>query len=174
MGKRLNPDKYEVLRITRKRNPVIFPYTLNNIQLNSTQEAKYLGVTINQDLSWTKHINNFTSKANNSLRFIKRDVNIPNKKIKETAYKTYDRPRVEYCSIVWHPWQKYLMYKIEHVQISAARYILNDYGYTSSVLKMINDLNWQTFAASKHQCCNLLVQNPKQHCQHLTQTRNLN
>jgi hypothetical protein len=84
-----NPNKCEVLRITRQRNPVIFPYTLHNIQLNSIQEAKYLGVTISQDLSWTKHINNITAKANNSLTFIRRNVKTPNKKIKETTYKTY-------------------------------------------------------------------------------------
>jgi hypothetical protein len=41
-----NPDKCEVLMITKKRNPVIFPYTLHNIQLNSTLEAKYVGVTL--------------------------------------------------------------------------------------------------------------------------------
>jgi hypothetical protein len=84
-----NPDRCEDLRITRKRNHVIFPYTLHNIQLSSTQEAKYLGVTISHDLSWTKHINNITSKANNSLKFIRSNVKTPNKKIKETAYKTY-------------------------------------------------------------------------------------
>jgi hypothetical protein len=82
-----NPDKCEVLRITRKRNLVIFPYTLHNNQLNSTQEAKYLGVTISQDLSWTKHINNITSKANSSLRFIRRNDKAPNKKIKETIIR---------------------------------------------------------------------------------------
>jgi hypothetical protein len=79
----VNPDKCEVLRITRKRNPVIFPYTLHNIQLNSTQEAKYLGVTISQDLSWTIYINNITFKANNSLIFIRRNVKTPNKKIRK-------------------------------------------------------------------------------------------
>jgi hypothetical protein len=77
-----NPDKCEVPRITRKRNPVIFPYTLHNIQLSSTQEAKYLKESlISQDLSWTKPINTITSKANNSLRFIRRNVKTPNKKI---------------------------------------------------------------------------------------------
>jgi hypothetical protein len=55
------------------------------------------------------------SKANNSLRFIRRNVKTPNKKIKATAYKTYVRHQVEYCSIVWHPWQKYLIYKIDQV-----------------------------------------------------------
>jgi hypothetical protein len=59
----------------------------------------------------------------------------------KTAYKTCVRPQVEYCSIVWHPWQKFLIYKIEQVQRSAARYIFDNYDYTSSVS---NELNWQT------------------------------
>jgi hypothetical protein len=111
-----NPDKCEILRISRKKHPIIFPYKLHGIELKSTSAAKYLGVTISQDLSWTNHINSITSKATNTLRFIKRNVKTPNKKAKETAYKTYVRPQLENCPTVWHPWQKYLIYKIEQVQ----------------------------------------------------------
>ena len=41
-----NPDKCEVLRIHRKKKPVIFPYTLYDTTLRTTENAKYLGVTI--------------------------------------------------------------------------------------------------------------------------------
>ena len=68
-----NSDKCEVLRITRKRNPVIFPYKLHNKELNVTNAAKYLGVTISKDLNWSPNINNITGKAKNTLRFIKRN-----------------------------------------------------------------------------------------------------
>ena len=73
-----NSDKCEVLRITRKRNPVLFPY-----KLNVTNAAKYLGVTISKDLNWTPHINNITGKAKNTLRFVKRNIKTSNKKVKE-------------------------------------------------------------------------------------------
>ena len=98
-----NPDKCEILRICRKKYPVIFPYKLHGMELKATENAKYLGVTFSKDLSWTKHINNITSKATNSLRFIKRNVKTSNKKVKEKAYKTYVRPQLEYCPTVWHP-----------------------------------------------------------------------
>ncbi len=114
-----NPDKCEILRISRKKHPFLFPYRLHGIELKATEAAKYLGVTISKDLSWTNHINNMTSKASNSLRFTKRNIKTSNKKVKETAYKTYVRSQLEYCSTVWHPWQKYLIYKIEQVQRSA-------------------------------------------------------
>ena len=74
-----NSDKCEVLRITRKRNPVIFPHKLHKKELNVTNAAKYLGVTISKDLNWTPHINNITGKAKNTLRFVKRNIKTSNK-----------------------------------------------------------------------------------------------
>ena len=93
-----NSDKCEVLIITRKRNPAIFPYKLHKKEHNVTNAAKYLGVTINKDLNWTPHINNITGKAKNILRFIKRNIKSSNKQVKEKAYNTYIRPHIEYCS----------------------------------------------------------------------------
>jgi len=174
-----NPDKCEVLRVTRKRNPIIFPYTLHNIELKSTVNAKYLGVTLTKDLNWSKHINNISLKAKNSLHFIKGNVRTQNIKVKEAAYTTYVRPQLEYCSVVWHPWQNYLANKLEGVQRAAARYVMNDYSYTSSVTLMLQTLHWNTLAHRRmtnsltmlykiqHQLVNV------DHC-HLTPTRNLN
>ena len=87
--------------------------------------------------------------AKNSLRFIKRNVKTNNINVKQAAYNTYVRPQLEYCSVVWHPWQKHLAHKVEGVQRSAARYVLNDYDYTSSVTQMINTLQWNTLAQRK-------------------------
>ena len=50
-----NPVKCEVLRVTRNKKPMIFPYTLHNIELKTTDAAEYLGVTINKDLNWSSH-----------------------------------------------------------------------------------------------------------------------
>jgi hypothetical protein len=38
------PDKCELLRITRKRNKLIFPCTLHNKELGTIDATKYLGV----------------------------------------------------------------------------------------------------------------------------------
>ena len=45
-----HPDKCEVIfTISRKRNPVQYPYTLNGHQLKHVDVAKYLGVQISHD-----------------------------------------------------------------------------------------------------------------------------
>ena len=69
-----NPDKCEVIRVTKKHNPIIYPYKLHNIELKATKNAKYLGVMINKEFSWKPDIENMTSKAFNTLKFIKRNV----------------------------------------------------------------------------------------------------
>jgi len=88
-----NPDKCEVLRIHRKKKPVIFPYTLHDTTLRTTENAKYLGVTISSNLNWSTHLNTITNKARNSLRFTRRNVKTQNKQLKEAAYRTYVRPQ---------------------------------------------------------------------------------
>jgi hypothetical protein len=65
-------------------------------------------------------------------------------KTKELAYKTYVRPKVEYCNVVWDPWQKQQINKIEMIQRRAARYTLNQYSYQSSVSAMLQHLCWPT------------------------------
>ena len=46
-----NPDKCEVLRITKKKDHIIFPYKLHNFVLKSAETTKYLGITISKDLN---------------------------------------------------------------------------------------------------------------------------
>ena len=41
-----NPDKCEVIRITNKKKPTLFNYTLHGVSLKETDSAKYLGVNI--------------------------------------------------------------------------------------------------------------------------------
>ena len=69
----LNPEKCEVIRITQKnkqKKTVLFGYKLHGITLQLTKNAKYLGIQISDDLAWSKHINQMTTKSNNTLKFI--------------------------------------------------------------------------------------------------------
>ena len=120
-----------------------------------------------------------TSKAFNTLKFIKRNVQTNNQKVKETAYKTYVRPQLEYCTPIWHQWQDKLSYKVERVQRAAARYVLNDYNFTSSVTDMLKILNWQTLENRRIQNTLILLYKTKYHLVaidhfYLIETRNLN
>ena len=74
--------------------------------LDSVGRARYLGVDITSDLSFTQHINRTTANASKSLGYLKRNILTKNPAIREAAYKTIVRPQVEYASSVWSPYTK--------------------------------------------------------------------
>ena len=107
---------------------------------------KYLGVQISRDLRWDKHIDYITSKANSTLGFLRRNINISNPRIKQQSYTTLVRPVLEYSQIVWDPYTSGAVNRIESVQRRAARFTLSRYRRTSSVTAMLAELNWQSLA----------------------------
>ena len=64
-----NLKKCQVLRIARKKTPVIFNYVIGNHTLDSPDTAKYLGVHLSRDLSWNNHINCIAKKASSTSAF---------------------------------------------------------------------------------------------------------
>ena len=139
-----NPGKCQVIHITCSKSPVKSRYFMRNQELESVDAAKYLGVTISKDLSWNTHINNITSTANKTLGFVKRNVVTKQKVIKTMAYNSLVRPQVEYASVVWSPYTKDDINKIEKVQRRAARWVSNDYSSYSSVTDMVSNLGWRS------------------------------
>ena len=139
-----NPSKCQVLHISRARQQIHSQYTLHGEILESVDCVRYLGVSITNDLCWNTHINQITSKANRTLGFVKRNVRTTNQSVKELAYKTLVRPRVEYVSTVWSPYIKQNIQKIEMVQRSAARWVSNSYSTYDSVSAMLSNFGWRS------------------------------
>ena len=54
--------KCEFLRITKKLNPILMQYYIQNDAIKEVKYAKYLGVIIDHHLSWNEHINYITSR----------------------------------------------------------------------------------------------------------------
>ncbi len=109
-----------------------------------TSSTTYLGVELASDLTWKNHINRTCSKANKQLAFSRRNLQIKNTKIKDTAYKGLIRPATEYCATIWDPHHQKYIDQLEAVQRRAARFVYNDYSYQSSVTDMIKKLEWES------------------------------
>jgi hypothetical protein len=148
-----NPDKCFVMRLTHKRAPKYFEYTLGNSILQTTASHPYLGVTITQNLTWNKHVDNITSSANRTLGFIRRNLYSCPQHVKESAYKTLVRPLVEYSSSTWDPYTQSLTNQIEKVQNRSARFVTGDYKSKSpgSMTNMLKKLGWESLQ-SRRKC----------------------
>ena len=141
-----HPDKCEVISVTHKTKPIIYNYILHGHVLKHVDCVKYLGVHINKQLNWNTHINHTTSKADKSLNFLRRNINVSNPTIKGRAYKSLVRPILEYAQVVWDPYEVGQIDQLESVQRRAARFTMNNYRRTSSVTAMLNNLEWPLLA----------------------------
>ena len=135
-----HPAKCHVLWITRKKSTATFPYTLHGEVLREVTSAKYLGITISNHMSWNNHIESTAAKANRKLGFLKRNIKVKDRDLKEKAYKAIVRPTTEYCATVWDPYYLNQATTLEKVQRWAARWVTGRFHNTSSVSSMLNDL----------------------------------
>ena len=98
---RFNAAKCNIMRVSRMRLPFLYSYKLSGQVLDEVKNSKYLGVTISDNLDWSKHITTTTTKANARLSFIKRNLKDCPQKLKEIAYFSLVRSFVDYASAVW-------------------------------------------------------------------------
>jgi hypothetical protein len=135
-----NPSICRVIQITNRNSVIPTQYLLHNTILETVSSAKYLGITISNDLTWNKHINNITTKANQTLGLLRRNIKVHSERLKSTAYKTLVRPQLKYSSTVWSPYTGTVFDQIESVQRKAARWAKHYFGRMSSVTDMLSSL----------------------------------
>ena len=97
-----------------------------------------------KNLSWNQHVDNITKKGNQTLAFLRRNINMCGPSAKEQAYKTFVRPTLEYASTIWDPHTARNIQVVEKIQRRAARFVTGDYQQTSSVSSMLNTLGWDS------------------------------
>ena len=107
-----------------------------------------LGVTFDQQLKFSRHVDGVCAAANRKLGIIKRTFSNLDKTGFIHLYKSIIRPRLEYCSTVWHPVLKKDSTKIEKVQRRATRQIhmLRHLSYE----KRLKHLNLPSLAYRRH------------------------
>ena len=97
---KFNVVKCHSMRVTRHQHHkhILFDYSLHNQTLGDVRSAKYLGITISDDMDWGQHISEISSKATKTLCFLRRNLAFAPKSTKEVAYKTLVRPKLEYAA----------------------------------------------------------------------------
>ena len=139
-----HPDKCIVLHVSRARAIKQADYYLHGQKLQSFESCKYLGVTLQTNGKFDLHITNVANSGNKMLGFARRNLRINSICMKNLAYNMLVRPKMEYASAVWDPYQSDQTAELEKVQRRAARFVTNKHRMTSSVGAMLTDLQWQS------------------------------
>ena len=66
---KFNLTKYTVIKCTRSHSIISRDYILQDHVLETTMQSTYLGITLNNTLSWSPNISNIASRATNTPIF---------------------------------------------------------------------------------------------------------
>ena len=128
------------MRVSQARDPKLFNYSLIGQLLEEVMDAKYLGVTVSNDLKWSKHIATMTNKANSKLTFMRRKLKGCPNKLKQTACFSLISSFMEYGATVWDPYLNSNSDKFGRVQRRAGKFVKIRYSRYSSVSDMLGEL----------------------------------
>ena len=139
-----NPSKCKIMCITTRRDPPKREYVFCGEILEEVERHPYLGVMLDNKMRWSPHVETITFIASKVMELIKRNLwNCP-KTVKETAYKTLVRPKLQYACSAWDPHHQKDKASLERIQRKAARFVTGNYDRTTSVTEMLQDLQWDT------------------------------
>ena len=155
---KFNVAKCHSMRVNRYQHhkQILFDYSLHNQTLENVQSAKYLGITITDNMDWGQHVSEISSIATKTLGFLRRNLAFAPRSTKEVACKTFNQPKLEYAAPIWSPHLKLQINQIEKVLRTAARWTCRRWRNTSSVGQMLDELEWPSLEARRDQSSLLL------------------
>ena len=142
----LNPS--QVRSLVKQKNPNTAQVSMCSCEQEKLAQLISSQLTVctkkpGPDLRWKNHISQVCSKANKTLGFLKRNLNIASTTVKRNATSLV-RPLVEFACTAWDPYHSTQSHRLEMVQRRAARYVTNRHHNRSSVSDMISHLNWKS------------------------------
>ena len=98
-----NISKCVQMTVTNKIKQINNDYSLNDNILKKEKMIKYLGVIIDDKLTFRQHIQEKSKKASTVLNMLRRNLFFAPKSVKSKAYQACALPILEYASLCWSP-----------------------------------------------------------------------
>ena len=121
----LNIDKSSYLLYSnRKIDNKNFNVSLSGITLPRVNQAKLLGVWIDDKLSWDYHVTTLLNKLKCGVGMLRRSKHLLSVKAKKLLYFSQIQSNINYCLVLWGPMiKKHLLDKITKTQRTAVQLI---------------------------------------------------
>ena len=146
---RFNPKKTDVMLFSTRQNVVKPTILSNNELLPFVQQHRHLGVTLQNNCLWSNHVENIVHSSHRRLNLLRSLKHKLNRNTLSNIYTTYIRPVLEYASVVWDECGVANTYKIERVQLDAARIVTGLPSYSSSA-DLYAETGWETLKSRRH------------------------
>ena len=142
----LNTSKTEFMLIGSRQRIRTFhsspTLTINETPIKRVDCVKSLGLNIDENLSWNKHIDKISKKIASGIGALKRmRPFVPSSTLKY-IYSSIIQPHFDYCCVVWDNCSKSSADKLQKLQNRAAR-ILTFSSYDTNADLLIKRLGWR-------------------------------
>ena len=112
-----------------------------NVQVVSS--TKYLGIQIDENLTWKNQIKSVTEKASRAIGFLKYAKNFLPDAVVKTLYNSIIEPHFQYCCSVWGCCNSTDILQLQRLQNRAARIVTNS-NFDAPSKPLIHNLGWKT------------------------------
>ena len=118
---------------------------LNNEPINEVEEAKYLGVLIDKNLSWKSHIQNVNTKISKSIGILSKVRHFAPQSILLNIYNAFVLPNILYGLLNWGSASKTALDPLHKKLKKAVRLITfkNKAEHSKPIFKSLNTLNFE-------------------------------
>ena len=143
-GMLLNTEKTKVMLITTLQKRLhlhdnILNLTFNNDTLKNVDNDKVLGVHIDNNLTWSIHIQFIVKKISSNMWLLSKLKEYLSLGHRVQFYKTYIQLHIDYCSTVWGGTSHSNLNRIYRLQKWAVKIIL-DYEYNNGIACSMDEL----------------------------------
>src|SRR6218665_2603534 len=123
----LKKTNYILFRSHRKPIPSnTLTLHINNVEIPKVSSTKFVGILVDQFLTWSDHISNITSKMSRNVGIVSsRPITylLP-QHIRKNLYYTMIHPYISYCNIVWVSNYPTKLLKLHSLQDRAVRMVV--------------------------------------------------
>lgn len=128
-GLALNLKKTKYMIFSRQRTEVRLtsPFSISNVEIEQKSEARFLGVIVDENLTWTTHIKTVQTKMSRYIGIMYKLKNILPLKSKIQIYHSFVQSHINYCSLVWGFSAKSNIEKLFRAQKKGMRAIVPGY-----------------------------------------------
>ena len=143
----LNVDKTKYIMFTKKRNFANLNMTINieNQCIAKTNQTKFLGIIIDDKLTWKPHLLYLTGKVSRSIGIISKTMHILDKDCLKILYFALVYPYLTYCNQVWGSTYPTNLNRLQLLQKKVIR-IISRSGYLSHTGDLFSSLGLLTIA----------------------------
>ena len=118
-----NINKCHIMRMGKSKYRPCKEYKLGEDKIEEVSEERDLGVIIQNNLSPEKHINKLFGKTYSMLQSIGLSFHYLDEEMMKKILTTLIRPQLEYAAVIWSPYMKKHVKKIERIQRLGTRMI---------------------------------------------------